>query len=216
MRYSFIFVPVELGLEFLLTSRIKWLENELKIKTKPEIVKELKFDAVPESVLERLNEKKFTLLDYVMLTLEMVLEGEQIFVVATEQVLGSSKTLLGTLEKVVESFTEFPSSLKSLSSGVLVGDITQRDIRKNKCSYQLKSTSVEDQVVLIWVSTDDLKLVTQRKRDQDLVEMANAVKLNDVVAAEGDGRVDQKGGDDDLDDEGAESFKDSEGPVDQQ
>ena len=89
-------------------------------------------------------------------------------------------------------------------------------LEKNKSSYQLKSTSVEDQVVLIWVSTDDLKLVTQRKRDQDLVEMANAVKLNDVVAAEGDGRRDQKGGDDDLDDEGAESFKDSEGPVDQQ
>ena len=216
MRYSFIFVPVELGLEFLLTSRIKWLENELKIKTKPEIVKELKFDGVPESVLEGLNEKKFTLLDYVMLKLEIVLEGEQIFVVATEQVLGSSKTLLGTLEKVVESFTEFPSSLKSLSSGVLVGDITQRDIRKNKSSYQLKSTSVEDQVVLIWVNTDDLKLVTQRKKDQDLVEMANAVKLNDVVAAEGDGRVDQDGGDDDLGDEGADSFKDSEGPVDQQ
>ena len=215
MRYSFIFVPVELGLEFLLTSRIKWLENELKIKTKPEIVKELRFDGVPESVLEGLNEKKFTLLDYVMLTLEMVLEGEQIFVVATEQVLGSSKTLLGTLEKVVESFTEFPSSLKSLSSGVLVGDITQRDIRKNKSSYQLKSTSVEDQVVLIWVNTDDLKLVTQRKRDLELVEMANQVKLDDVVAAEGDDKEDQNGGDDDLD-ENADSFKDSEGPIEQQ
>ena len=216
MRYSFIFVPVELGLEFLLTSRIKWLENELKIKTKPEIVKELKFDGVPESVLEGLNEKKFTLLDYVMLTLEMVLEGEQIFVVATEQVLGSSKTLLGTLEKVVESFTEFPSSLKSLSSGVLVGDITQRDIRKNKSSYQLKSTSVEDQVVLIWVNTDDLKLVTQRKKDLELVEMANAVKLDDVVAAEDDDKVDQDGGNDDLGDDGADSFKDSEGPIEQQ
>ena len=216
MRYSFIFVPVELGLEFLLTSRIKWLENELKIKTKPEIVKELKFDGVPESVLEGLNEKKFTLLDYVMLTLEMVLEGEQIFVVATEQVLGSSKTLLGTLEKVVESFTEFPSSLKSLSSGVLVGDITQRDIRKNKSSYQLKSTSVEDQVVLIWVNTDDLKLVTQRKRDLELVEMANQVKLDDVVAAEGDDKEDQDGEDDDLGDENADSFKDSEGPTEQQ
>ena len=216
MRYSYIFVPVELGLEFLLTSRLRWLENELKIKTKPESVNEMRFDGIPESVLEGMNEKKYTLLDYVMLKLEMVLEKEQIFVVATEQVLGSSKTLLGTLEKQAESFTEFPSSLKCFSSGVLVGDVTQRDIRKNKCSYQLKSTSVEDQVVLIWVSTDDLKLVTQRKRDQDLVEMANAVKLNDVVAAEGDGRVDQKGGDDDLDDEGAESFKDSEGPVDQQ
>ena len=215
MRYSFIFVPVELGLEFLLTSRIKWLENELKIKTKPEIVKELKFDGVPESVLEGLNEKKFTLLDYVMLTLEMVLEGEQIFVVATEQVLGSSKTLLGTLEKQAESFTDFPSSLKCFSSGVLVGDVTQRDIRKNKSSYQLKSTSVEDQVVLIWVNTDDLKLVTQRKRDLELVEMANQVKLDDIVAAEGDDKEDQNGGDDDLD-ENADSFKDSEGPIEQQ
>ena len=216
MRYSFIFVPVELGLEFLLTSRLRWLENELKIKTKPESVNELRFDGIPESVLEGMNEKKYTLLDYVMLKLEMILEKEQIFVVATEPVLGSSKTLLGTLEKQAESFTDFPSSLKCFESGVLVGDVTQRDIRRNKCSYQLKSTSVEDQVLLIWVSTDDLKLVTQRKKDQDLVEMANAVKLNDVVAAEGDGRVDQEGEDDDLGDENADSFKDSEGPVDQQ
>ena len=216
MRYSFIFVPVELGLEFLLTSRIKWLENELKIKTKPEIVKELKFDGVPETVLMGLNEKKFTLLDYVMLKLEMILEGKQLFVVATQEVLGSSKTLLGTLEKVVESFTDFPSSLKSFSSGVLVGDVTQRDIRKNKSSYQLKSTSVEDQVVLIWVNTDDLKLVTQRKKDVELVEMANQVKLDDVVAAEGDDKEDQDGEDDDLGDENADSFKDSEGPTEQQ
>ena len=216
MRYSFIFVPVELGLEFLLTSRLRWLENELKIKTKPESVNELRFDGIPESVLEGMNEKKYTLLDYVMLKLEMILEKEQIFVVATEPVLGSSKTLLGTLEKQAESFTDFPSSLKCFESEVLVGDVTQRDIRKNKCSYQLKSTSVEDQVLLIWVSTDDLKLVTQWKRDQDLVEMANAVKLNDVVAAEGDDTVDQDGGDDDLNDDGADSFKDSEGPGDQQ
>ena len=216
MRYSFIFVPVELGLEFLLTSRLRWLENELKIKTKPESVNELRFDGIPESVLEGMNEKKYTLLDYVMLKLEMILEKEQIFVVATEPVLGSSKTLLGTLEKQAESFTDFPSSLKCFESGVLVGDVTQRDIRRNKCSYQLKSTSVEDQVLLIWVSTEDLKLVTQRKKDQDLVEMANAVKLNDVVAAEGSGTVDQEGEEDDLGDEGGESFKDSEGPLDQQ
>ena len=216
MRYSYIFVPVELGLEFLLTSRLRWLENELKIKTKPESVNELRFDGIPESVLEGLNEKKYTLLDYVMLKLEVVLEKEQIFVVATEQVLGSSKTLLGTLEKVVESFTEFPSSLKTFSSAVLIGDITQRDTRKNKSSYQLKSTSVEDQVVLIWVNTDDLKLVTQRKKDLELVEMANQVKLDDVVAAEGDDKEDQDGEDDDLGDENADSFKDSEGPIEQQ
>ena len=216
MRYSYIFVPVELGLEFLLTSRLRWLENELKIKTKPESVNEMRFDGIPESVLEGMNEKKYTLLDYVMLKLEMILEKEQIFVVATEPVLGSSKTLLGTLEKQAESFTDFPSSLKCFESGVLVGDVTQRDIRKNKCSYQLKSTSVEDQVLLIWVSTDDLKLVTQRKKDQDLVEMANAVKLNDVVAIEGSGTADQEGEEDDLGDDGGESFKDSKGPLDQQ
>ena len=216
MKYSFCFVPVELGLEFLLTARINWLENELKVKTKPVIVKELKFDGVPENVLQLMNEKKLTLMDFVMMKMEMILEGKELFVLATEEVLGSSKTLLGTLEKVVESFTDFPSSLKSLSSGVLVGDITQRDIRKNKSSYQLKSTSVEDQVVLIWVNTDDLKLVTQRKRDLELVEMANQVKLDDVVAAEGDDKEDQDGEDDDQGDENADSFKDSEGPTEQQ
>ena len=99
---------------------------------------------------------------------------------------------------------------------MLVGDITQRDTRKNKSSYQLKSTSVEDQVVLIWVNTDDLKLVTQRKKDLELVEMANQVKLDDVVAAEGDDKEDQDGEDDDLGDENADSFKDSEGPTEQQ
>ena len=88
-------------------------------------------------------------------------------------------------------------------------------LEKNKSSYQLKSTSVEDQVVLIWVNTDDLKLVTQRKRDLELVEMANQVKLDDVVATEGDDQVDHDGGDDDLD-ENAHSFKDSEGPIEQQ
>ena len=61
-----------------------------------------------------------------------------------------------------------------------------------------------------------LKLVTQRKRDLELVEMANQVKLDDVVAAEGDDKEDQDGEDDDLGDENADSFKDSEGPTEQQ
>ena len=216
MKYSFCFVPVELGLEFLLTSRINWIENELKVKTKPVIVKELKFDGVPENVLQLMNEKKLTLMDFVMMKMEMILEGKELFVLATEEFLGSSKTLLGTLEKVVESFTDFPVSLKTFSSAVLIGDITQRDTRKKKSSYQLRSTSVEDEVVLIWVNIDDLKLVTQKKKDLELVEMANAVKLDDVVAAEGEQQVDQDGGDDDLGDEGTDSFKDSEGPSEQQ
>ena len=74
---------------------------------------------------------------------------------------------------------------------------------------------MEDEVVLIWVNIDDIKVVTQRKRDLELVEMANAVKLDDDVAAESDEKVDQDGGDDDLGDEATDSFKDSEEPSEQ-
>ena len=216
MRYSYIFVPVEIGLEFLLSARLRWLEQELKINTTAECVNEMRFDGIPETVLEEMNKKKYTLLDYVMLKLEMVLENEKVFVVATEPVLGSSKTLLGTLEKQSEDFTDFPSSLKCFESGILVGDVTQRDTRRNKCSYQLKSTAVEDQVLLIWVSNEDLKLVNQKKIDQELVDMAKAVKLNEIVATEGNGTEDKEKEEDDLDNEASESFQDPEGQLNQQ
>ena len=216
MRYSYIFVPVEIGLEFLLSARLRWLEQELNIKTKAECVNEMRFDGIPATVLEEMNKKKYTLLDYVMLKLEMVLENEKVFVVATEPVLGSSKTLLGTLEKQSEDFTDFPSSLKNFESGVLVGDVTQRDTRLNKCSYQLKSTAVEDQVLLIWVSNEDLKLVNQKKKDQELVDMAKAVKLNEVVETEGSSTVDKENEEDDLGDETSETFQHPEGPLTQQ
>ena len=216
MRYSYIFVPVEIGLEFLLSARLRWLEQELNIKTKAECVNEMRFDGIPATVLEEMNKKKYTLLDYVMLKLEMVLENEKVFVVATEPVLGSSKTLLGTLEKQSEDFTDFPSSLKCFESGILVGDVTQRDTRRNKCSYQLKSTAVEDQVLLIWVSNEDLKLVNQKKIDQELVDMAKAVKLNEIVATEGNGTEDKEKEEDDLDNEASESFQDPEGQLNQQ
>ena len=216
MRYSYIFLPVEIGLEFLLTARLRWLEQELKIKTTAECVNEMRFDGIPGTVLEEMNKKKYTLLDYMMLKLEMVLENEKVFVVATEPILGSSKTLLGTLEKQSEDFTDFPSSLKNFESGVLVGDVTQRDTRLNKCSYQLKSTAVEDQVLLIWVSNEDLKLVNQKKKDQELVDMAKAVKLNEVVETEGSSTVDKENEEDDLGDETSETFQDPEGPLNQQ
>ena len=67
---------------------------------------------------------------------------------------------------------------------MLIGDILQKDIRKNKSAYQLRNTSVEDEVMLIWVNIEDIKVVKQRKRDMELVELANAVKIDDDVAAE--------------------------------
>ena len=215
MKFSFCFVPVELGLEFLLTARINWLENETKVEIKPLVVKELKFDSMPEDVLQMLNDRKLTLMDFLMMKLEMVLEGKELFVVASEEVLGSSKTLLGTLENEVESWSDFPVSLKTFSSAILIGDIAQRDIRRNKSAYQLRNTSVEDEVVLIWVNIEDIKIVKQRKRDMELVELANAVKIDDDVAAESDEKVDQDGGGDDLGDDATDSFKDSVEPNEQ-
>ena len=215
MKFSFCFVPVELGLEFLLTARIGWLENETKVKVKTLLVKEFQFDSMPEDVLLKLNDRKLTLMDFLMMKLEMVLEGKELFVMASEEVLGSSKTLLGTLENEVESWSDFPVSLKTFSSAILIGDIAQRDIRRNKSAYQLRNTSVEDEVVLIWVNIEDIKVVKQRKRDMELVELANAVKIDDDVAAENDEKVDQDGGGDDLGDDATDSFKDSVEPNEQ-
>ena len=209
MRFTFCFVPVELGLEFLLTARIGWLENETKVKVKPLSMKEFQFDSMPEDVVLKLNDRKLTLMDFLMMKLEMVLEGKELFVMASEEVLGSSKTLLGTLENEIESWSDFPVSLKKFTSAVLIGDISQRDIRRNKSAYQLRNTSVEDEVVLIWVNIEDIKVVKQRKRDMELVELANAVKIDDDVAAESDEKVDQDGGGDDLGDDATDSFKDS-------
>ena len=215
MKFSFCFVPVKLGLEFLLTARIGWLENETKVKVKTLLVKEFQFDSMPEDVLLKLNDRKLTLMDFLMMKLEMVLEGKELFVMASEEVLGSSKTLLGTLENEVESWSDFPVSLKTFSSAILIGDIAQRDIRRNKSAYQLRNTSVEDEVVLIWVNIEDIKVVKQRKRDMELVELANAVKIDDDVAAENDEKVDQDGGGDDLGDDATDSFKDSVEPNEQ-
>ena len=49
----------------------------------------------------------------------------------------------------------------------------------------------------------------------ELVEMANAVKLDDDGAAESDEKVDQDDGGDDLGDDATDSFKDSVEPNEQ-
>ena len=49
---------MELGLEFLLSARINWLECEKKVKVKSVTVKELQFDGLSEEVVRKLNENK--------------------------------------------------------------------------------------------------------------------------------------------------------------
>ena len=132
------------------------------------------------------------------------------YVLAKEDILGSSKTLVGTLENELVSWSEFPVSLKTFESAVLIGDISQRYIRRNKSSYQLRNTSVEDEVVLMWINIDDIRVVKQRKHDMELVELANAVKIgNGEVAAGDDVKEDQDGDGDDLGDDATDNFRDT-------
>ena len=82
----------------MLNARISWLENERKVKVKPVAVKEFQFDGLPEEVVRKLNDKKMKLMDFLLIKLDMVLEGTQLYVLAKEDILGSSKTMVGTLE----------------------------------------------------------------------------------------------------------------------
>ena len=214
-RFSFCFLPVELGLEFLLSSRLNWIECEKKITVKATNLKELKFDGVPEEVVRKLNEKKKKMLDFLQIQLQMVLEGASLYVVGKEEILGTSKHLVGMLEKEPETWKELPTSLKTFDSAVLVSDISQRDIRKNKNVYQLRTTSLDDEIILEWVNVEDMQVLNQRKQDLELVKLVDSVKLGDGAGTSLDNK--EEGNKDDIDDveDGADNFTDTEEPTNQ-
>ena len=178
-RFSFCFLPIEIGLEFLLSSRIQWIACERKIAVKKETLKELQFDAVPGEVVQKLNAQKKKMLDFLQIQFQMVLEGASLFLEGQQDILGTSKHLIGVLEKEPENWKELPSSLKTFDSAVLVGDISQRDIRRNKNVYQLRTSWVEDEIILEWVNMDDLLVLNQKKKDLELVQLVDSVKLGD-------------------------------------
>ena len=101
-RFSFCFLPIEIGLEFLISSRVQWIESERKIAVKTETLKELKFDAVPKEVVQKLNARKKKMLDFLQIELQMVLEGASLFLEGQQDILGKSKHMIGTLEKEPE------------------------------------------------------------------------------------------------------------------
>ena len=107
-------------------------------------------------------------------------------------------------------------SLKTFESAILIGDISQRDVRRNKSSYQLRTTSLEDEVILMWINLEDIQVVKQKKHDLDLVELANSVKIGDDEGAAGDdGKEEPDGDGDDLGDDAADNFRDSVEKADQ-
>ena len=103
-----------------MNARISWLENERKVKVKPVAVTEFQFDGFPEEVVKKLNDKKMKLMDFLLIKLDMVLEGTQLYVLAREDILGTSKTMVGTLENEPASWKEFPVSLKTFESVILI------------------------------------------------------------------------------------------------
>ena len=76
-----------------------------KSKSEASCSNRFQFDGVPEEVVKRLNDSKMKLMDFLVIKLEMVLEGTQLYVLAKEDILGSSKTLVGTLENEPASLT---------------------------------------------------------------------------------------------------------------
>ena len=158
----------------------------------------------------KLNEKKMKMMDFLQIQLDVILEGTKLYVVAKEEILGTSKTFVGTLEKEPTSWSEFPVSLKVFDSAILIGDISQRDVRKNKSSYQLRTTSLEDEMILMWINVEDIQVVKQKKHDLELVELANSVKIGYGEGAAGDDRKEEPDDDvDDLGDDAADNFIDS-------
>ena len=89
------------------------------------------------------------------------------FIEGHEPILGKVREKVGTLASVPS--WQLPSSLQSFSVAVLVGDLVQKDSRKNKTEYHLRQTSSEDQVILQWVYTQDVQLIDQKNKDIELV-----------------------------------------------
>ena len=60
---------------------------------------------------------------------------------------------------------------------MLVGDLVQKDTLKNKNEYHLRATTIDDEVTLQWVCTQDMMLIDQKRRDIRLVEMVDKVSI---------------------------------------
>ena len=143
-----------------------------------------------------------------------MLKGASLFLEGQQDILGKSKHMIGTLEKEPEDWKELPSSLKTFDSAVLVGDISQRDVRKNKNVYQLRTSSVGDEILLEWVNIDDLLVLNQKKVDLDLVRLVDTVKLGDGAGNSLEDKEDVDKDQDDVED-GVDNFTEAVKPTDQ-
>ena len=153
------------------------MKAEKKVEVELEDLKELSFDTRPSEITERLNEGKCRLLDYLKINIAMVIEGRVIYIQGNQEILDSMKHKIGTLAIDPVGWAEIPSSLKSFEIAVLVGDRIQKDTRKNKNEYHLRTTTIDDKVAWQWVNTQDMMLIDQKRKELDLVEMVDKKHL---------------------------------------
>ena len=93
----------------------------------------------------------------------MKIKDKDVFIEGHEKILGKVKEKIGTLASVPSSGWQLPSLHKSFSVAILVGDLVQKDSRKNKNQYHFRQVATaDDRVMLQWVCTQDLQVIDQR------------------------------------------------------
>ena len=68
VRYVWFRAPVEIGLSFMLKSRLEWLRDERKAEMELCELQEIFFDTKPKEMLDKLQ-KKLKLLDFLQIML---------------------------------------------------------------------------------------------------------------------------------------------------
>lgn len=175
-RYIYVRAPVEIGLNFFLNARIEWLRDEKKALITETNLQEIKFENRPKDILEQLNNKKCKLLDYIELDIKFEFEDSTLIIVGEETMLGKFKEGVAKLSSIPPSGYTLPNSLKSLKTAILVGDLIQLDNRKGKTPYHLRQVAAADDVLLQWVSTQDIEILDQRDKDLKLVQLSKNIQ----------------------------------------
>ena len=96
-RYIWVRAPVEIGLSFMINSRVEWLRDEKKAVIELIELQELFFETRPKEILDQLNDKKFKLLDFIEFTMEFKIEDNTLVVEGEETILGKFKEKVATL-----------------------------------------------------------------------------------------------------------------------
>ena len=149
VRYVSIRAPIEIGLSYMIKARVEWMRDERKADLELCELNELFFKTRPKEI-------------FLQFTLEMKVEGDNVFIEGEEKILGKVRKKVASLSSIPSGGLQLPSSLRSFTIAVLVGDLVQKDSRKNKSPYHLRQVATsDDRVVLQWICTQYIVVLYQ-------------------------------------------------------